>query len=79
VIEAPDRSVVALGNAAALMTEQTAVTSCYVEIRTIMIKKEKELERYRVERERDRDNWRPGFRSGGSFNLPGWVCPARGC
>jgi len=71
--------VVELGNEAALKTEQTTAASCFVEIRTIMIEKEKEQERYREERERDRDNWRPGTGGGGSFNIPGWLCPTRWC
>jgi len=70
--------IVEAGNAAALRSGESRTAGCLAEIRTIIIKKEEEQERYRREMEENRRNWRPGS-GGGSFNIPGWLCPTRWC
>lgn len=59
---------------------ESRTAGCPAEIRTIIIKEEEEeeRERYRRETEENGRNWRPGS-GGGSFNIPGWLCPTRWC
>ena len=70
--------IVDLANEAALKRGVTATANCLGEIRILLLEQDEERERFRREAEEDRRNWRPG-RGGGSFNIPGWLCPTRWC
>lgn len=69
--------IVELGNAAAMAGTGTPVSACAGEILVVLKKEERRREREAKERER---NWRKYRGSGGgSFNIPGWLCPTRWC
>lgn len=69
--------IVELGNVAASAGLGTPTGACAAEIRALLIVEEKRRKEEQRERER---NWRKYRGSGGgSFNIPGWLCPTRWC